>query len=137
MTSSPPLVSIVTPCLNPGHRIVPCLDSVSVQTYRDVQHIVIDGGSTDGTVQLLPERWVRFVSEEDRGQTDAINKGFALATGDRLGWLNADDELTERSIECALAALEAAPEAGWAYGDNDLRTDGQLFERAAQPPTHV
>ena len=80
-------VSVVTPCLNPGERFVRCLDSVSAQTYEDVEHVIVDGGSTDGTVELARSRGLRVVSEPDRGQTDALNKGFALATGDYLGWL--------------------------------------------------
>src|SRR4051812_47745101 len=111
----PSLVTIVTPCLNPGDRLARCLDSVAAQTHRQVEHIVIDGGSTDGTVDLLRARGVRFVSEPDRGQTQAINKGFDLAQGEWLGWLNADDELTPTSIELALAALDRTPGAGWAY----------------------
>lgn len=126
-----PLVSIVTPCLNPGERIARCLDSVAAQTYPNVEHIVVDGGSTDGTVELLQKRSAGFTSEPDRGQAAAINKGFALARGDWLGWLNADDILTPRSIELALAAIEATPGVGWAYGDCDLLRDGeqQSFQR--------
>jgi glycosyltransferase involved in cell wall biosynthesis len=67
------LVSVVTPCLNPGSRIARCLDSVASQTYGSVEHIVMDGGSTDGTLDLLTKRDAHFVSEHDRGQTHAIN----------------------------------------------------------------
>ncbi|HVS85857.1 MAG TPA: glycosyltransferase family 2 protein [Gaiellaceae bacterium] len=116
-----PLVSIVTPCLEPGDRLARCLDSVAAQTYPAVEHIVVDGGSTDGTVELLRSRGVRYVSEPDNGQTDALNKGFALATGDWLGWLNADDVLTPHAIELVIDAVRAAPEAGWAYGDCTMR----------------
>jgi GT2 family glycosyltransferase len=131
-----PVVSIVTPCLNPGGRLVRCLDSVAAQTYPRIEHIVVDGGSTDGTVELLRERGVRFISEPDRGQTEAINKGFALATGDWLGWLNADDALAPRAVELTVAALEAEPEAGWAYGNNSVLIGG-VEEPVSQPPTHL
>ncbi|HWX08348.1 MAG TPA: glycosyltransferase family 2 protein [Gaiellaceae bacterium] len=131
------LVSIVTPCLNPGERLVRCLDSVAAQTYPHVEHLVIDGGSTDSTVELLRERGIRFVSEPDRGQTDAINKGFALGRGAWLGWLNADDVLMPQAVELALVGLEAVPSAGWAYGDNDLWRDGDRRESTSRPPAHV
>lgn len=132
---SEPLVSIVTPCLNPGERLVRCLDSVAAQTYPHVEHVVVDGGSTDGTVELLRERGVNFVSEPDGGQTQAINKGFGLAAGDWLGWLNADDRLTTNAIELAMAAAAENPSAGWLYGRCEIRseTGTTVFE----PPAHV
>jgi GT2 family glycosyltransferase len=106
------LISVVTPCLNPGARLVRCLDSVAAQTYPNVEHVVVDGGSTDGSVELLAERGVRFVSEPDEGQTDAIAKGFAMAQGELLTWLNADDVLDARAAERA-----ASTGADWVYGD--------------------
>ena len=105
-------VTVVTPCLNPGERLERCLDSVAAQTYPDVEHLVVDGGSTDGTVELLERRGVPFVSEPDEGQTDAIAKGFARAQGDMLTWLNADDEL-----EPSAAELVVSSGADWVYGD--------------------
>jgi hypothetical protein len=127
-----PVVSIVTPCLNPGDRLVRCLDSVASQTYPHVEHIVIDGGSTDGTVDLLIARGVRFVSEPDRGQTNALNKGFALATGVWLTWLNADDVLDVHALELLVAGVAATPEAGWVYADLDL-VDGEWRETYRSP----
>jgi glycosyltransferase involved in cell wall biosynthesis len=106
------LVTVVTPCLNPGARLMRCLDSVAAQSYADVEHVVVDGGSTDGTVELLEQRGVRFVSEPDRGQTDAIAKGFGLARGELLTWLNADDEL-----DPSAAALAVSSGADWVYGN--------------------
>ena len=133
--SSDPLVSIVTPCLNPGERLVRCLDSVVAQTYPHVEHVVVDAGSTDGTVDLLRERGVRFVSEPDDGQAQAINKGFGLANGTWLGWLNADDLLTPRSIELAMAAAARRPSAGWIYGQCEIR---EGFEHSIyEPPARV
>ena len=133
--SSDPLVSIVTPCLNPGERLARCLDSVAAQTYPHVEHVVVDGGSTDGTVELLRERGVRFVSEPDDGQAQAINKGFALTNGTWLGWLNADDFLTPRSAERAMAAAARRPSAGWIYGQCEIRegSERSIFE----PPARV
>jgi Glycosyl transferase family 2 len=133
--SSDPLVSIVTPCLNPGERLVRCLDSVAAQTYPHVEHVVVDGGSTDGTVELLRERGVHFVSEPDDGQAQAINKGFGLTNGTWLGWLNADDFLTPRSAERAMAAAARTPSAGWIYGQCEIREGSArtIFE----PPARV
>lgn len=133
--SSDPLVSIITPCLNPGERLVRCLDSVAAQTYSRVEHVVVDGGSTDGTVELLRERCVRFVSGPDEGQTQAINKGFDLAGGDWLGWLNADDVLTPRAAELAMAAVAENASAGWVYGQCEIRRESgvSIFE----PPAHI
>ena len=106
------LVSVVTPCLNPGDRLARCLASVAAQTYANVEHVVVDGASTDGTVELLEESGVRYVSERDGGQTDAIRKGIELARGELLTWLNADDELTPDAVA---RAVQAGGE--WTYGD--------------------
>ena len=116
-------VSIITPCLNPGERLVRCLDSVSAQTYLGVEHVVIDGGSTDATVARARSRGVNIISEPDRGQTDALNKGFALATGDYLGWLNADDWLVPEAVERVVETFAANPELGWVYCDCTIRQE--------------
>ncbi len=114
------LVSVVTPCLNPGARLERCLESVAVQTHPEVEHIVVDGASTDGTVELLERSGVRYISERDGGQADAIAKGFQLACGELLTWLNADDELEPHAI--ARAALAGA---AWVYGDCEVIDDGR------------
>lgn len=118
-------MSVVTPCLEPGERLVRCLASVAAQTYRHVEHVVVDGGSTDGSVERLREAGVRHVSEPDQGQTNALNKGFALASGDIVGWLNADDELTPRAVEHVVTAFGRNPGADFAYGDCEVCEDGR------------
>jgi Glycosyl transferase family 2 len=130
------LVSIITPCLNPGERLARCLDSVASQTYPEIEHIVVDGASTDGTVELLESRGVRFVSEPDSGQANAINKGFRSARGELLGWLNADDTLLSDAAESVVTALRAKPGAGWAYGRCELRRDGVPLV-ALPPPRRI
>ena len=88
-----PLVSIITPSLNQGRFIEAAIESVLSQDYPRIEYIVIDGGSSDGTLDILArygER-VAWVSEPDRGQSHAINKGFRRARGDVLAWLNSDD----------------------------------------------
>lgn len=99
-----PSVSIVTPSYNQRGFIEETLDSISIQTYSDIQHIVIDGGSTDGTRDVLEDQeGIDWISEADEGQSDAINKGLDLADGDIIGWLNSDDvffdiEVVERVV---------------------------------------
>jgi glycosyltransferase involved in cell wall biosynthesis len=129
-----PLVSVVTPSYGMADRIGRCLESVSAQTYPNVEHIVVDGGSTDGTVAILQGRsGLRWSSEPDRGQSHAINKGLAMATGDVIGWLNADDEITPHALERVVAALVAEPDAGLVYGDIDVVEAGRTRRLDASP----
>lgn len=119
-SSELPLVSVVTPCLDPGWRLKRCIDSVKAQTYPRIEHIVVDGGSTDGTIDLLRGTDdLVWVSESDSGQTEAINKGFAMASGDILTWLNADDEFLPGAIERTVTVF-ADPAIGWSYGNCEL-----------------
>jgi len=96
--------------------------SVFAQDYADIEYLVIDGASSDGSVELIKRQAARlayWVSEPDRGQTEAINKGFAQATGAYLAWLNADDRLKPPAVREAVAFLEAHPDVGMVYGDAD------------------
>lgn len=107
-----PLVSILTPSLDQAAFIGDCIESVARQTYRALEHIVCDGGSTDGTVDVLVRapHHVRWVSEPDRGQADALNKAFRLSAGDIIGWVNSDDAYADRrAVEWAVDALNADP----------------------------
>lgn len=111
------LVSIVTPSLNQSSYLRQALHSVQAQTHPTIEHIVVDGGSTDGTLDILRDyAEVRWVSEPDRGQSHALNKGFALASGDVLGWLNADDAYEPTAVAEAVAAIEEA-DAAFVYAD--------------------
>lgn len=112
---SRPLVSVVTPSLNQGRYLRQAIESVRSQTYAPVEHIVVDGGSTDETLEILrASDGVRWISEPDRGQSDALNKGFALARGEVLGWLNADDAYEPHAVEEGVAALAGV---GLVYAD--------------------
>jgi GT2 family glycosyltransferase len=118
-----PLVSIVTPCLNPGRRLEGCIASVRGQTYPNIQHIIIDGGSTDGTRDLLSRLTdVQWVSEPDTGQANAINKGFRLAKGDVIAWLNADDEYLPHAIEKSVECFRD-PQVAWSFGNCEMVYD--------------
>lgn len=111
-------VSVVTPCLNPGERLERCLASVAGQSYPGIEHVVVDGGSDDGTVRRLElAEGVRWLSERDGGQVEAINKGFRLASGSLLTWLNADDVLMPGTVRRAVEAFEREPRLGFVYGD--------------------
>jgi Glycosyl transferase family 2 len=113
----PPLVSIITPTFNPGHRLTRCIESIEAQSYPHVEHIVVDGGSTDGTLDVLRcHPGVRWVSEPDNGQSDALNKGFRMARGQLLTWINADDTLLPKAVESVVDAATATG-AEWIYGN--------------------
>jgi glycosyltransferase len=113
-------ISIVTVCLNSAHTLGDTLASVNAQTLPDIEHIVIDGGSADETQDLVRtqgKRVVRFVSERDRGIYDAMNKGLALASGDVVGFLNADDAFASTNAAATIAAAFEQDEAQACYGD--------------------
>ena len=102
-------ISIVTPCLNQGDTIEAAMRSVLDQADAGVEYIVVDGGSTDGTLDVIKryaDKLAWWVSEPDRGQSQALNKGFAHATGDVICWLNADDLLMPGVIAKVRAEFE-------------------------------
>lgn len=116
-----PLVSIIVPSYNQGHFIRRTIESVLMQDYRPIQLIVIDGASTDDTVDVLksfgnqPE--LEWVSEPDRGVVDAVNKGFGRANGIFAAIQSSDDFYLPGAVAAAVSALEAEPELAFVYGD--------------------
>lgn len=118
MISSDPLVTIVTPSFNQGRFIKATIESVLTQDYKHIEYIIMDGASTDETIEVVKPYLDRltFVSEPDRGQAHAVNKGFAQANGEIVAWLNSDDLFLPGAIRKAVEAFRAQPKAGVAYG---------------------
>lgn len=119
-----PKITIVTPSYNQAAFIEEALQSVKDQNYPRVEHLVVDGQSTDNTVALLQKysekpgwQHLRWVSEADQGQSDALNKGFRMASGDVIGWLNSDDRYRPDCFFTAAKALETSTLADVVYGD--------------------
>lgn len=126
------MISIVTPSLNQGRFIKDALKSVAKQDYPLVEHLVVDGESTDDTLRVLEcdgGSRLRWISQSDRGQSDALNKGFAMAQGGLIGWLNADDAYcSPKVLSLVVRAFELRPEADIVYGDYALMTEqGVVF----------
>lgn len=120
-----PWLSIVMPCLNAAETIKRSLDSISSQGVPGVEVVVADGGSTDGTLDILASRPdVRWQAEPDEGLSDAFNKGATRSTGEILGWLNADDVYLPGALAAVQAAFSEDPSLVWVTGRCTI-TDGQ------------
>jgi glycosyltransferase involved in cell wall biosynthesis len=116
-------VTVVTPSFNQAKFLERTIQSVLSQDYEDLEYIIIDGSSTDGSVEIIEryaDRLAYWVSESDTGQTEAINKGFARASGEVLAWLNSDDTYEPGAICAAVAYLKDHPEVGLVYGDGNF-----------------
>lgn len=127
-----PLVSIVTPSLNQAAFIEKTILSVLNQDYPNIEYIVVDGGSTDGTLDILKKHGeeVIWVSEPDRGQSDAINKGFYRAHGEILTWLNCDDTYLPGAVRTAVQFLVEHPDVAMVYGGaNYVNDNGEMVKR--------
>jgi glycosyltransferase involved in cell wall biosynthesis len=136
---SEPHVSIVSPTLERAVLLEQTIRSVKRQSFRGFEHIVVDGGSRDGTLEILrrhegtyPLRWI---SEPDAGMYDAINKGFAMADGEILGYLNSDDLYFPWTLETVVDAFDSDPRLDLVYGDAIRLDEGRrLREPVFQPP---
>jgi glycosyltransferase involved in cell wall biosynthesis len=114
-------VSIVTPSLNQGKFIGAAIESVVAQAIPTLEHIVVDGGSTDETLAILSRYGqLRVLEDPGTGQSQAINLGFRAARGAMIGWLNADDRYASGAVRGALSALEEHPDAGIVYGNAEV-----------------
>jgi len=147
-----PLVTIVTPSYNQARYLESTIQSVLSQDYPRIEYMIVDGGSTDGSVDIIKKyakplesdsllsgireqapgvqnhaiAW--WVSEKDKGQTDAINKGFARAKGEILAWINSDDTYEPGAVSAAVKYLQEHPEVGMVYGDcNFINEHGRVI----------
>jgi glycosyltransferase involved in cell wall biosynthesis len=126
-----PLVSILTPSFNQARWLVDNVRSVACQTYPHIEHIVMDGGSTDGSAEVLAAAGpgVRWKSEPDRGQSHALNKAVAESSGEIIGWINSDDAYFDcRVVEEVVDFFGRHPEADVAYGHTAyVNADGRIL----------
>ena len=115
-------ISIITPSYNQGRFIRQTIDSVLSQNYPDLEYIVCDGGSHDETVSILKSYGTRikWVSEKDRGQTDAINKGLRMTTGDIIAYINSDDYYLPETLKKIAEFFKKNPKAQWVTGDYQI-----------------
>ena len=126
-----PLVSIVTPSFNQARFLEATIQSVLAQNYPRLEYIIVDGGSTDGSRDIIMKysgKLAWWTSEQDRGQTDALNKGFAHAKGDIFAWLNSDDMYEPGAVTSAAEYLKGNSPVGLVYGDsNYINEAGQVI----------
>jgi glycosyltransferase involved in cell wall biosynthesis len=118
-----PRITVVTPSYNQGRFIEETIRSILLQGYPNLEYIVVDGGSSDESVEIIRkyEPWIAsWVSERDNGQSDAINKGFRAATGDIIAWLNSDDTYHPDALRTVAEAFAADPGTAMIYGGCDI-----------------
>ena len=135
-----PLVTIITPSFNQARYLEATIQSVLSQDYPRIEYMIVDGGSTDGSVDVIKKyesKLAWWVSEKDKGQTDAINKGFAPAKGDILAWINSDDTYEPGAVNAAVKYLQEHPEVGMVYGDcNFINESGRIIGKFGSAQTN-
>lgn len=132
LADSKPPISIVVPSYNQGQFVRATLDSILAQNVEGIEILVMDGGSKDGTVDVLRSygNKIQWVSEKDRGQSHAINKGFERARSDILGYVNSDDTYQPGALAAVLEAFRQHPESDFVYGDfNYIDAAGNILAR--------
>lgn len=113
-----PKISIITPSYNQAKFIIEAIKSVSEQGYPNFEHIIFDNCSTDGTIDILKKySHLIWFSEPDQGQSDALNKGFKIAAGELVGWLNADDRYLPNCFNFVIKTFQEHPKCDILYGD--------------------
>lgn len=123
MTISYPKITVITPSFNQGHFLERTIQSVLNQNYPNLEYIIIDGGSKDGSVEIIQkyEQYLAYwVSEEDHGQAHAINKGLKRATGDWVAWQNSDDIFYPDTLHALAGAVVKSPESTLIIGNMNL-----------------
>jgi glycosyltransferase involved in cell wall biosynthesis len=135
-----PCVSIITPSYNQAQFVEETILSVLNQDYPDIEYIIVDGGSTDGTLDILRryQDRITWLSEPDRGQADGINKGFRMAQGEVLAYLNSDDLYLPGAVRTVVEYFAAYPQIGLAYGDcRVIGPDGKPLGLISAPEPNV
>ena len=126
-----PLVSILTPSFNQAPYLEETIQSVLLQDHPRLEYMIVDGGSDDGSIEVIKKyehKLAWWVSEKDKGQTDAINKGFARASGEILAWINSDDTYEPGAVSAAVKYLQEHPNVGMVYGDcNFINEPGRVI----------
>ena len=124
-------VSIITPSFNQGRFLEQTILSVLNQNYDNIEYMVVDGASTDASLEIIQkyaDKLTWWVSERDSGQPEAVNKGWAKAGGEIIGWLNSDDLLLPETVSRFVKAFEEHPEAGIVFGDAySIDAEGEIF----------
>jgi len=124
-----PLITLITPSYNQGQYLEATIKSVTKQSYPKLEYIIIDGGSIDDSVEIIKKyqsSLTYWVSEKDNGQSNALNKGFARATGDIMGWLNSDDLLAEGALHYLAQAYQSGLH-WWTGGVSRILLDGSFI----------
>ena len=136
-----PLVSILTPSFNQAPYLEETIQSVLLQDHPRLEYIIVDGGSTDGSIEVIKKyehKLAWWVSEKDKGQTDAINKGFARASGEILAWINSDDTYEPGAVSAAVKYLQEHPNVGMVYGDcNFINEAGRVIGKLPFAPSGI
>lgn len=126
---SSPKVSIITPSYNSAHYIEETISSVLAQDYHPLEYIIVDGNSTDKTIEILKQynSRIQWISESDDGMTEALNKGFHMTNGEILGWINADDLYASNTVSMSVEYLVSNPDAAAVYSNGELIDQNGIF----------
>lgn len=135
-------ISVITPSYNQAQYLPVCLRSVANQSYSNIEHIILDGGSTDGTLAILEQfqksdERIKFTSGPDGGQGDAVNKGFALASGDVIAWINSDDYYWDEGVFSYIADFfDKNPDVDVVYGGMGYVDSSGFLKHIRIPPEY-
>lgn len=128
-------ISIITPTYNCAKYIDQTIQSIRCQSYEDYEHIVVDGMSTDSTLKIVQKyQHIKLISEKDKGQSDALNKGFKIATGDIFAWQNADDVYSDEAFKIIIDFFLKNPKIDLVYGNYQLINEDGAFICDVHPP---
>lgn len=135
-----PRISVVTPSLNQGKFIEETIRSVLLQSYPDLEYIIMDGGSNDNSVKIIKkyEPWLTYwVSKKDKGQSNAINNGFMLSTGEIMGWLNSDDFYNKNALSKTAIILDSKDGFNWLVGATNIINEKGKYLKIQYPPDSI